>query len=792
MSVISEYINEYREQGLNLVPLKFRDKVPVVKWDEFQTREITEQEIEKYWNGEEKHNIGIVCGKISRNLVVIDFDTTEAFYRFFGENNNSIYTVKTGRGIHVYFRTKKPVKTLRILNDEGKEEITLKGEGSYVVAPPSLHPSGVQYKILNKVPIPVREEEDFREFFRELAEKKGFKVQGQREIIEIEQILKGVNEGHRDNSLLYLVTFMRRAGVEQDRAIELAKKWNQRNHPPLPTSDIEYKVRYVYSHEPYKYRFNVNPRTVMITDELEIKDIADEILHSTNTKETSKVPEIKTDKREDIIEIPGEDDYIVLGKDVIQYVHVKEGSDGEVKETAKSVISGFFRINKRYDIDGFTYFDVSTERRLRVVSMDSLLRLLKSEGKVLKNRMLTDVVGIIASNVKEVEQGHSAIGIYEKEGNSKLEVCLTPIPITDEQQNIQIELKEAIEYNVKREDIEKYISYMDFFHPYEMLPILGLAVMSPFSLIIKSFHIIVPILYLWGKHRNIGKSRTIQVFSEGFYGVSLASAEKLESDFRFNEIMNSACLSKGFDEGEKINFDKMVVIREACENPMISSRGRPDLTQIRYYSRLVPFFTGNDVKAKRPETLKRMFIVHFDEYRTENKEYKEKAEQLEDIVNSLNPVGFELMKFTCKVIGTKENLYRLIKKSRDLLLKVTRFDDITKSWSWGTCYLGLILWHKFCKKYQIHWAVPNPKEFAEKVIQKIERTTWGEVEESATAFRDWFDGWLEKRTTWEKDEGGLLTKQIKGENEIFKFDIIQNNKGEEVSGYWITNTVLQE
>ena len=775
-SEISEYVSEYRERGLNLVPLKFRDKVPVVKWDEFQRRLITEEEIRKYWNGEIKHNIGIVCGAISGNLAVIDFDTREAFYKFFGENNNSIYTVKAGRGVHVYFRTKRPVKTLKILNGEGREEIILKGEGSYVVAPPSVHPSGAQYEILNKIPIPQRDEEDFREFFRELAEKKGYKVRGQREVIVIEEILKGVNEGHRDNSLLYLLTFLRRAGLEEQRAFELAKQWNQRNHPPLPISDVEYKLRYVYSHEPYRYRFSLNPKTVTISDDLEIRDISNSITYDEITRGTSGVTETRKIKDGEIIEIPGENDYVFLGKNVVQYVYVNENGK-KVTETPKSVISGFFRINKRYDIDGFTYFDVSTERRLKVVSMDSLLKLLKSEGKVLKGRMLSDVVGIIASSVKEVEQGHSTIGIYEKEGNGELEVCLTPIPVTDEQQIVQLELKDAISYRATKEDIEIYISYMEFFHPYEVLPVLGLAVMSPFSLIIKSFHIILPILYLWGKHRNIGKSKTVQVFTEGFYGLGMASADRLLSEFRFNEIMNSACLPKGFDEGEKINFDKMVVIREACENQMISSRGRPDLTQVRYYSRLTPFFTGNDVKAKRPETLKRMFIVHFDEYRANTKEYEANAKKLEDLINSLNPVGFELMKFVCNSVKTKENLYNLIRKTRDLLLKVYRFEDVTKSWSWGTCYLGLVLWRRFCKKYGVDWKLPTPAEFAEKVIKNIESSTWEEVEEIATAFRDWFDGWLENK----REKTGLA-----------EHGFVENNKGGMVSGYWITNTVLQE
>jgi len=790
VSVLS-YIQEYREQGFNLVPLKFRDKVPAVKWDEYQQRLITDEEIKEYWNGEIRHNVGIVCGQISGNLTVIDFDTVEAFEKFFGRDNHSIYAVRTGRGVHVYYRTKRPVKTLKVLNSNGQEEITLKGEGSYVVAPPSVHPSGVQYEIMNKIlPIPQRDEEDFREFFRELAEKKGYKVQGQRETIDIEEILKGVKEGNRDNSLLYLLTFLRRAKIKKDKALELAKKWNQRNQPPLAASDVEYKVDWVYNHEPYKYRFTLNPKTVTINDDLEIKEIRISpgdisVSGIRRTEEQGRLP-----ISGEIIDIPGEDDYVVVGEEGVQYVFVKRNGDKE-KETPKTVIRGLFRINKRYDIDGFTYFDVSTERRLKVLSMDSLLKLLKSEGKVLKSSMLSDVVSVIASNVKEVERGYSAIGIYEREGG-ELEVCLSPIPITDEQQIVQLELKDAINYKAKAEDIERYITYMGFFHPHEMLPVLGTVVMSPFSQIIKQLHIILPIIYLWGKHKNIGKSITVRTFTQGLYGLSMASADRLQSEFRFNEIMDSACLPRGFDEGEKLNFDKMVVIREACENPMISSRGKPDLTQVRYHSRLTPIFTGNDIKAKRPETLKRMFIIHFNEERTESEGYEKNSKRIRDLLKNLKPVGFELMQFSCQVIKTKENLYNLIRAITNRLTEIYKFEDITKSESWSVVYLGLLIWHKFCKKYGINWELPKPEEFAEKVIKRIEGSTWGEVEEAATAFRDWFDGWLERRTVYEEDKSGFSMKKIKGEGEIIKYGFVENSKGEKITGYWITNTVLQD
>lgn len=517
--------------------------------------------------------------------------------------------------------------------------------------------------------------------------------------------------------------------------------------------------------------------------ELEKKDIEEE----------PKKTESDNNKRPIIIGIPRERDYIRIFDDVTQYVHINISQGGEETTNPKSVISGHFRINKKYDIDGFTYFDVSVEKRQKIMSMESIIKLLKTEGKVLKSGLLNDTVQTIASQIKNVGTGYSAIGIYEN--NEKLELCLNPIPISDEQDMIwsKIKDKEIIDYKVKKEDIEAYIQYINYYHPYETYPIMGLSVMAPYNLIIKEYHILVPILYILGKRRSIGKSKTVSVFTEKLFSMDMTSAERLNSEFRFNEIMNSACLPQGFDEGERIDFDKMITIRESCENKMISSRGRPDLTQIRYFARLSPFFTGNDLNAKKPETLKRLFVIHFDGERWKNEDYINNSKKIDELVNTLNPIGYEIMKQSITMFETKSKLYNAIKVCKELLQQEMQFEDVTKPWGWGVCYLGLKVWEKVCKKYDVDWKLPTIKEFVNDVVKKVEGSTWEGKEESAIAFRDWFDGWLQRHTRMEQDPaGGLGIKRILGEGEIIKYYVIEDNNEKRVSGYWITNTILQE
>ncbi len=65
-----EYIRLYRNLGLNIIPIKYGDKRPLVKWDEFKKRKSTDEELKEWF--EKESNVAIVCGEVSDNLVVLD------------------------------------------------------------------------------------------------------------------------------------------------------------------------------------------------------------------------------------------------------------------------------------------------------------------------------------------------------------------------------------------------------------------------------------------------------------------------------------------------------------------------------------------------------------------------------------------------------------------------------------------------------------------------------------------------------------------------------------------------
>lgn len=142
-----------REHDLNILPLRYGDKKPAVKeWGRLQKEKISGEEIKKYFKGDKKHNIAIIGGSISSNLVMLDLDTKEIYRSFFPQYKKlekETTVVKTSHGYHIYFFTPTPLTSFvipLIKNGETKFQIHIQGEGKYCVAPPSKHPSGVYYE----------------------------------------------------------------------------------------------------------------------------------------------------------------------------------------------------------------------------------------------------------------------------------------------------------------------------------------------------------------------------------------------------------------------------------------------------------------------------------------------------------------------------------------------------------------------------------------------------------------------------------------------------------------------
>jgi len=135
----------YLAKGFSIIPLRARDKRPAISsWKRYQTKAATEATVRR-WFSEEDRNIGIVTGAVS-GLVVVDADSHEAAEWVEANLPPTPAGVFTGRGAHYYFRHPNGGEAVQCGAGVLAEGVDLKGDGGYVVAPPSIHPSGAEYR----------------------------------------------------------------------------------------------------------------------------------------------------------------------------------------------------------------------------------------------------------------------------------------------------------------------------------------------------------------------------------------------------------------------------------------------------------------------------------------------------------------------------------------------------------------------------------------------------------------------------------------------------------------------
>ncbi len=124
-----------------MFPLKPRDKKPLGNWRAHQRERAPSRQIAEWANDPRPLNAAIATGAVS-GVIVLDTDTDEAEAEVQRRGVPRTPTVKTAKGRHRYFR--HPGFPVR--NFAGKlPGLDLRGDGGYVVAAGSTHPSGFLY-----------------------------------------------------------------------------------------------------------------------------------------------------------------------------------------------------------------------------------------------------------------------------------------------------------------------------------------------------------------------------------------------------------------------------------------------------------------------------------------------------------------------------------------------------------------------------------------------------------------------------------------------------------------------
>lgn len=138
-------------QGIGTLPAKPRGKaVALATWAEYQTRLPTDDELAGWFSNGTPHNLWVVCGKISR-LLILDLDNEPALrwwraqLRPHGIDLDLLPYVKTARGWHFWFRTPAGLDVPH-WSRKDELEFEVRGDGLGTICPPSTHQSGHIYR----------------------------------------------------------------------------------------------------------------------------------------------------------------------------------------------------------------------------------------------------------------------------------------------------------------------------------------------------------------------------------------------------------------------------------------------------------------------------------------------------------------------------------------------------------------------------------------------------------------------------------------------------------------------
>lgn len=248
MNKIFEAAVKYAKRGWSVFPVR-KNKTPYTP-NGFHNATTDIRTIERWWKEHPDANVGIATGSMSHGLTVIDIDIDdnkgihgdESFRDWCDDEGVFIdsLTAVTGRGgKHLYFTSTYPYG-----NKTGcLPGVDIRGEGGYVIAPPSIHENGNPYFFDGDEDeeeiVCLQEDSDAEYFFNEMCKS----PMGSKEPLVVPEEMK---EGGRNDLLFKMAASFQAKGVEDAVILASLQGYNEKHcNPPLPDEELEKIVQNV-------------------------------------------------------------------------------------------------------------------------------------------------------------------------------------------------------------------------------------------------------------------------------------------------------------------------------------------------------------------------------------------------------------------------------------------------------------------------------------------------------------------------------------------------------------------
>ena len=238
---LKEWALEYTGMGLAVFPLRARNKTPATK-NGCKDATTDQKQIASWWNRWPDANIGIATGSVSGGLVVIDLDRDEEkgrdgyeilqeWQRQHGQLPDTCQSITGRGGYHLLYRDTAEHRNAQALF----EGVDIRGEGGYIVAPPSIHPNGHAYE-WEQGPdeFEIAPADDLVREFIKGPKKKEQQYFHQPAVIP---------EGQRTSTLVHLIGSQRAKGLGETAIRAAIQAENEEKCvPPLSDQELEQEV----------------------------------------------------------------------------------------------------------------------------------------------------------------------------------------------------------------------------------------------------------------------------------------------------------------------------------------------------------------------------------------------------------------------------------------------------------------------------------------------------------------------------------------------------------------------
>ncbi|MGC8584865.1 MAG: bifunctional DNA primase/polymerase [Thermoplasmata archaeon] len=734
-------VKKLYDLGFSLIPLKEKTKIPLIKWEDFQKRRPTEQELHE-WFDDGKANVAIITGKISGNLVVIDFDNLEIL-PFLIEDIQNIFKntmgVRTGKGLHIYYKTdEKYLNTRRFEN----LKIDIKGEGGYVVAPPSTHPTGAIYTFqgINEV--------KFNDKMGELLE---FLEEKDKEAQFLWKILPYWQPGKRNYLIVGLTVFFKiKLSWDLEKIINFILGLNRMRpnvEDPYRENELKAKIKNAYEKE-YNYQKFLDDELILELNKLIPKNanlIWEITLQESNTTDgTIKKTVICTKEGVHITKFLEEDNN---KKHVISTTHVF---------SKPLILANAWKL-----ADG-----VDTDIKFQMILGD--YEYIGTKDEIIKEITEKAITGINISNIKEVVNAcveyyisakqvevkiaYGSIGIFEE--NDKFIIVIQgdpehPLNTIPNTEPWFVEKEFTLKNNY---DIEKilnaYNKLPQFFNEKTLVVLFGLSAFYPFSYVMKKKgNIFIPLLIIKGA-RGTGKSTITEIFTNKMFGVKEGGPSDVTSDFRLLDFITGTTFPRMVDETENAKFkgnkfQKGVedTLKDASARQLVGKRGTIDRKKDLYMARSPLILVGNKIDLTDPALMVRSIIMNFG-VEKQIKNHDDRMNFKNEILNNLNDAdgwGIEFLKFIIENVKNSDELYDAINTLRNNFR--INFIDARRADFYAEIFFGLNMWNMFFEKYGMNFSLSkylDHEKFRDFIIE-VEHFSQEENEErhEILGFMDW-------------------------------------------------------